>query len=142
MQCVNSRVLRENFHSARRRFDKLNRQCKRKYQTQQQQKLQDDFENIENPRNFWSKIGRLGIANDRITSIPLEIKDDKGQISSDRDNVSSKWKVDYECAFNGDQDNPSFDKAHLDQVREIIRELGSHAFPESDCSQLNAPIRS
>ena len=42
--------------------------------------------------------------------------------------------------FNGDQDNPSFDKAHLDQVREIIREPGSHAFPESDCSLLNAPI--
>ena len=140
MQCVNSRVLRENFHSARRRFDKLNRQCKRKYQTQQQQKLQDDLENIENPRNFWSKIERLGIANDRITSIPWEIKDDKGQISLDRDNVLNKWKVDYECLFNGDQDNPSFDKAHLDQVREIIREPGSHAFPESDCSLLNAPI--
>ena len=69
-QCVNSRVLREDFHTARRRFDKLNRQCKRKYQIQQQQKLQDDFENVENPRNFWSKIGRLGIANDRIASIP------------------------------------------------------------------------
>ena len=139
-QCVNSRVLREDFHTARRRFDKLNRQCKRKYQIQQQQKLQDDFENIENPHNFWSKIRRLGIANDCITSIPWEIKDDKGRISSDRDNVLRKWKVDYECLFNGEQDNPSFDKSHLDQVREIIREPDSHAFQVSDCSLLNAPI--
>ena len=40
MQCVNSRVLREDFNTARKRFDKLNRQCKRKYQIQQQRKLQ------------------------------------------------------------------------------------------------------
>ena len=58
-QCVNSRVLREDFHIARRHFDKLNRQCKWKYQIQQQQKLQDNFENVENPRNFWSKLGGL-----------------------------------------------------------------------------------
>ena len=41
--------------------------------------------------------------------------------------------------FNGDQDNPSFNKAYLDQVREIICEPHSHAFSVTDCSLLNAP---
>ena len=35
-RCVNSRSLREDFRKTRRRFDKLNRQCKRKYQVEQQ----------------------------------------------------------------------------------------------------------
>ena len=67
---VNSRSLKEEFRVARKRFDKLNRQCKRKYQLDQQKQLQDEFENYANPRNFWSKTGRLGLTNDRRTSIP------------------------------------------------------------------------
>lgn len=56
---VKSWSLREDFHTARQRFDKLNRQCLRKYKVEQQKshkKLQDDFENFENPRNFCLKL--------------------------------------------------------------------------------------
>ena len=42
--------------------------------------------------------------------------------------------------FNSDPDNPSFDKAHLDKVRAIMREPGDHAFLVSNCSLLNLPI--
>ena len=72
------------------RFDKLSDQCKRTYQMKQQEKLQDDLENLDNHRNFRTKIGKLGIVNDQRTSISREIKDDYGQISSDRNGLQRK----------------------------------------------------
>ena len=90
---VNNQTPKEEFRVARRLFDKLNRKCKRKYQFEQQKQLQDEFENFDNPRNFWSKIGRLGLANDRRTSILWEVKDSDGQINTDRNCLLNKWKT-------------------------------------------------
>ena len=132
--------LRKIFVYPVKKFDKLNRQCKRKYLLDQQKQLQEEFENYDNPRNFWSKIGRLGLANDRKTSIPWEVKDCNGQIYTDRNSVLNKWKTDYECLFNAGQDNAYFDKTHLENVREITRDPDSASFPTLDCSILNAPI--
>ena len=72
------------------RFDKLSDQCKRTYQMKHQEKLQDDLENLENHRNFRTKIEKLGIVNDQRTSISWEIKDDYGQLSSDRNGLQRK----------------------------------------------------
>ena len=94
---VNSSALKEDFRVSRKKIDKIIRECKRKYLLDQQKQLQEDFENYDNPRNFWSKIGRLGLANDRKTSIPWEVKDCNGQIYTDRNSVLNKWKTDYEC---------------------------------------------
>ena len=102
--------------------------------------MQEDFENYDNPRNFWSKIGRLGLSNDRKTSIPWEVKDCNGQIYTDRNSVLNKWKTDYECLFNAGQDNPYFDKTNLENVRENICDPDSISFPTLDCSILNAPV--
>ena len=137
---VNGSSLKEDFRVSRKKFDKLNRQCKRKYLLDQQKQLQEDFENYDNPRNFWSKIGRLGLANDRKTSIPWEVKDCNGQIYTDRNTVLHKWKTDYECLFNAGQDNPHFDKTHLENVIKINRDPGTASFPTLDCSILNCPI--
>ena len=58
------------------------------------------FENHENPRDFWSTMGRLGLANDRRTSIPWEINDDDGVMKTDKNIVLHKWKTVYEQLFN------------------------------------------
>ena len=42
--------------------------------------------------------------------------------------------------FNTGQDNPYFDRAHLENVKELIRDPDSASFPTSDCSLLNLPI--
>ena len=137
---VNSGMLKEIFRASRKKFDKLNRQCKRRYLLDQQKQLHEEFENYDNPRNFWSKIGKLGLANDRKTTIPWEVKDGDGQICTDRYSVLNKWKTDYECLFNAGQDNPYYNNSHLENVREMNRDPGSAHFPSLDCSLLNAPI--
>ena len=115
---LNSSVLMEDFRVSRKIFDKLNRPCKRKYLLNQQKQLQEEFENYDNPRNFWSKMGRLVLANERKTSIPWEVKDCSGQIYTDRNSVLNKWEKDYECVLN---------------VREINRDHDSASFRALDC---------
>ena len=87
---VNKNKLKQEYCLIRKQFDKLNRKCKRRFQLEQQQLLQDRLENRDNPRDFWAKIGRLGLANDRRTLIPWEVKDENGCITTDKDYVLSK----------------------------------------------------
>ena len=137
---VNKNKLKQEYCLIRKQFDKLNSKCKRRFQLEQQQLLQDRLENRDNPRDFWAKIGKLGLANDRRTVIPWEVKDENGCITTDKDYVLSKWKSDYEKLFNDNLDNRDFDDGHLNKVRECIQDPDNPAFPELDCSTLNVPV--
>ena len=85
-------------------------------------------------------MGRLGLANDRRTSIPWEINDDDGVMKIDKNIVLHKWKTVYEQLFYQEQDHLLFDNEHLNTVKEVIHYPDNPAFPSTDCSMLNLPI--
>ena len=85
-------------------------------------------------------MGRLGLANDRRTSIPWEINDDDGVMKTDKNIVLHKWKTVYEQLFNQEQDQLLFDNEHLNTVKEVIHDPDNPAFPTTDWSMLNLPI--
>ncbi|VDI73203.1 Hypothetical predicted protein [Mytilus galloprovincialis] len=57
---------------------------------QQQELLNLSTEN--NTRDFWKKIGKLGIANDRRSSIPMEVLTSEGNVCKDIKTVYDTWK--------------------------------------------------
>ncbi|XP_071136614.1 uncharacterized protein [Mytilus edulis] len=91
--------LREHFVTARNDFDKLLRKEKRNYQLRQQKEL-FDLSKESNTRDFWRKIGKLGIAKDRRDKIPMEVRLPNGNISKDINVVYETWKNEYEHLFN------------------------------------------
>ncbi|CAG2218392.1 unnamed protein product [Mytilus edulis] len=91
--------LREHFVTARNDFDKLLRKEKRNYQLRQQKEL-FDLSKESNTRDFWPKIGKLGIAKDRRDKIPMEVRLPNGNISKDINVVYETWKNEYEHLFN------------------------------------------
>ncbi|CAG2189383.1 unnamed protein product [Mytilus edulis] len=69
---VNSNThLRQIYVSKRKEFDKLAQQSKRQYWYSCQEKLVNLNKN--DPRQFWRKIGNIGIGNDRQSKIPNEM---------------------------------------------------------------------
>ena len=69
---------------------KMNKRTKRKYQSDEQQRLLD-LHTSHNTRDFWREIGKLGIQNERSERIPMEVVDPQGEISSDTNTVKSRW---------------------------------------------------
>ena len=82
--------LRAEYCSLRHEFDKMNRRAKRAYQSHEQQNLYDKLYNTENPREFWTQIGKIGISNDRKTSIPFEVIADDNTVKTDYSSVMGK----------------------------------------------------
>ena len=82
----------------------------------------------------------LGLANDRRTAIPWEVRDSNAILRTDKNQVLHMWKSDYEHLLNGGQDNTYFDNEHLEHVKEEIRNPDSSTFSETDCSVLNSLI--
>ncbi|CAG2208271.1 unnamed protein product [Mytilus edulis] len=91
--------VREQFLTSRNAFDKLLRKEKRSYQMRQQQELLN-LSTENNTRDFWKKIGKLGIANDRRSSIPMEVLTSEGNVCKDIKTVYDTWKSKYEHLFN------------------------------------------
>ncbi|CAC5370484.1 unnamed protein product [Mytilus coruscus] len=53
-----------------------------------------------NPLEFWKKIGRIGVGNERQKSIPMEVLQDDGSICTDTDVVLNKWKISFDNLLN------------------------------------------
>ena len=85
---------RQKYCYLRRNFDKMLRKAKRRYQLAEQQSLRDKLFNIENPRDFWTEIGKLGMSNDRKSRIPFEVLD-QNSIKTDKNSVLNRWKCDH-----------------------------------------------
>ena len=73
----------------------------------------------------------LGLANDRRTLIPWEVKDENECLTTDKDYVLSKWKSNYEKLFNDNLDNRNFENGHLNKVRECIQDPDNLLFQNS-----------
>lgn len=130
------RRLRDSFNRERNIFDKLNRCAKRKYQLSEQERLKDMY-NDHDTRNFWKYIGKIGIHNDRKSSIPMEVIDSSGEARTNTGEVLARWKSDYENLFC---DNSSkFDDNHLHYVQSALQ---NNSVPrvDADMSILNAAI--
>ncbi|CAC5380375.1 unnamed protein product [Mytilus coruscus] len=75
--------------------------CERKknYQLRQQKEL-FNLSKESNTKDFWRKIGKLGIAKDRQNTIPTEVLLSNGNISKDINIVYETWKNEYEHLYN------------------------------------------
>ncbi|VDI37095.1 Hypothetical predicted protein [Mytilus galloprovincialis] len=68
--------LRHIFVEKRKLFDKSSQKAKRQFWYHSQEQLLDDQR--RDPREFWKKIGKVGVGNERQKSIPMEVTLDDG----------------------------------------------------------------
>ncbi|CAG2223305.1 unnamed protein product [Mytilus edulis] len=95
--CHSKKQLRHLYCQNRKLFDKNVQQAKRRYWY----KMQDDLtSSCDNPKEFWRKIGKIGIGAERQRNIPMEIKLEDGSVSTDPISVLNKWKNDFSSMLN------------------------------------------
>ena len=94
--------LRQVYLNRRKEFDKLVQQTKRQYW----HRCQDELVNLNNndPRQFWRKIGNIGIGNERQSSIPNEVVLDDGSVTDNLGCVLNKWKNSFYNLLNLNDD--------------------------------------
>ena len=92
------RILKLEYVSRRKYFDRAVQRAKRKQWFTMQQELMSEAEN--NSTEFWKSIGRVGIARSRTNVIPFEVKTDDGSISTDSSVVLEKWRSSFYNLFN------------------------------------------
>ena len=95
--------LRKNFIDKRKDFDRCVQRAKRQYWLQSQQDLININDN--NPKEFWKRIGKTGIGNERQRTIPNEIVQDDGTICNNLDMVLDKWKCSFHNLLNPNLNN-------------------------------------
>ncbi|CAC5398041.1 unnamed protein product [Mytilus coruscus] len=82
--------MRRIFIEKRKNFDKSVQQSKRQYWHRGQEELAK-LSDIDS-KQFWQKIGKIGIGNERQSNIPNEVVQDDGSITDNLDIVLDKWK--------------------------------------------------
>lgn len=82
----------------RKNFGREVQKCKRKYWFSMQEELLLD--SGKNQQQFWKKIGKIGIAENRKSIIPIEVLDSDGKVCTDLTNVLNRWKADYSNLLN------------------------------------------
>ena len=92
-------ALKADMRSSEKAFDKEVQGAKRRYWRRNQEELMQL--NSTDPREFWKRIGKIGVAADRKPNIPWEIEED-GLVKRDRDSVLNKWKCDFSDLLNYD----------------------------------------
>ena len=113
-------MLKANNCAERRHFDQMNRRYKRQHQRTAQEKLHDLLQN-DTTRDFWKKIGKLSLANERKSKIPMEVVDPEGHSIFDQDQVLEKRKTDYSNLLNS-ENSETFDEEHYETVLRQLRE--------------------
>ena len=136
----NKKKLKGDYCAERKRFDRLNRRFKRQYQRKEQEKLHNLVES-DISRDFWKEIGKLSLANERKSKIPMEVLDPDGNSVFDCDEILNKWKCDYSGLFNPDN-NEQFDNDHyVNIMRDLRRNTGTlHASGNMNLDSLNKEI--
>ena len=109
--------LRITFVNKRKDFDKLVQKCKRQYWYRSQEELirLSDTDS----KQFWRKIGKIGIGNQRQSNIPNEITLDDGSITDNSDTVLNKWKNCFQTLLNLNVDSNS-DRIENYSIKENI----------------------
>lgn len=101
----------------RKDFDKLVQKCKRQYWYRSQEELirLSDTDS----KQFWRKIGKIGIGNERQLNIPNEVTLDDGSITDNSDIVLNKWKNCFQTLLNLNVDSNS-DRIENYSIKENI----------------------
>ncbi|CAG2231612.1 unnamed protein product [Mytilus edulis] len=84
------RQCRQEFICKRKLFDRETQRSKRRYWRDQLNEI-DNLEST-NQTEFWKKIGRVGVGEERRKAIPMSVQLPDGSISHDRDAVLNEWK--------------------------------------------------
>ena len=68
--------------------------------------MQEELVNSQgNPKEFWRKIGKIGVMSVRRNTIPMEVKINNGSICNDKNVVLDKWKTDFSNMLNKNNSN-------------------------------------
>ena len=82
--------LRHTYYvNTRKMFDKRVNRDKRQHWYTVQEGL---VHNTDNPKEFWRKIGKIGVGSERRNKIPMEVKLSDASVSNDKNIVLNKWK--------------------------------------------------
>jgi hypothetical protein len=68
-----------------------------------------------NSKQFWKKIGTLGVANDRNSGIGRSVKLEDGSISYKPNDIQTMWHSEFKSLFEDNQQQ-TFDTNFLTQV--------------------------
>ena len=132
------------YKEAKKIFDNKFRFLKRKYKKQQFYDLENDT--INNPKQMWDKLKKLG--DPPSTKAVLEIIKDDDTISTDLSEILTRWHTDISRLFSGLRENPefSYDDEFYKEILEKKEELENLTPDEIshnaqyDCTQLNSEI--
>ena len=83
--------------------------------------MQNELVNSKgNPKEFWRKIGKIGVGSDRRNTIPMEVTINDGSICNDKNVVLDKWKKDFSntCILNKNYSNNNY----INSSSEIIHD--------------------
>ena len=92
---------RHLFKNSRKVFDREVQRCKRKYVKDQQKEIECLVNNDQ--QAFWKKIGKIGIGQERVKKIPMEILLEDGSLTKDADAVMGKWQTSFCDLLNPNQ---------------------------------------
>ncbi len=102
-----------------REFDRNVQKAKRAFWRQQQESLLSLQR--EHSKDFWKRIGKLGVASEREKNIPWEIVNDDGTVSHDQGEVLQKWASDFSQLLNPANDaNGDMDVNHSAARQNVI----------------------
>ena len=116
LKCKNKNlreVLRIEYKKRQNEFDKSIRTVKRNFN--RGLSLQIDYLQTHNPQQFWREINKLGPR--KAKDIPMEIRLENGECSSDLDVVLKKWGEDFANLYSGC--SHTFDEAFLKEIVEL-----------------------
>ena len=100
-----SRLLLD-FRKKRKLFDKFYNKAKRQFK--EDVKIGIAESETKNPREFWSKLKRLGRNNNK-TELPSEVKLEDGSITNNKKEVLNKWQNDFSNIYNAGEASDDID---------------------------------
>ena len=141
---AHKRVLLFNYREAQKSFNSKFRYFKRKHKKQQLFDLERDTRN--NPQKMWERLKKLG--DPPSSKAVLEIIREDESISTDIQEILTRWHTDISKLFSGLRDNPefSFDDQFFEEILAKKEELENslpQEFSENsqyDTNELNTEI--
>ena len=125
------RDLLKEFKLKQNNFDSAFKKAKRAFERGKM--IEIEKLNTDNPKAFWAELKKLGPR--KKDSIPMEVYDENGLISSSLPFVINKWNNDFQNLFHG-YERSEFDHDHYILTQQMREQLEHD--PPNDA--INAPI--
>ena len=106
------RQLKQIFKNCQRCFDKYYRKQKRQYNRNKCMEIESL--RTSDPKEFWSQVRKLGPRSEK--GIPMSVRLPDGSITSNIDEVLSKWEEDYKNLYNPNIESLNFDEAFKEDI--------------------------